>query len=158
MFAFPMRSGDGGYIGIRLRSLSGDKWAERGSQNGLFIPQVDPYGPCYICEGPTDTAALLTMGLYAIGRPSCSAGVNMILEHFRRMRIREAVIISDGDAPGMRGAVTLTEHLKCRSCIVVPPCKDVRKFLQNGGTKELLESLVKQLIWSNPDNKEKGTQ
>ena len=37
-WAFPMRSGTGEIIGIRLRNESGRKWAISGSRQGLFIP------------------------------------------------------------------------------------------------------------------------
>lgn len=37
-WAFPMFYGDGTYCGIRLRRIDGKKWSERGSHNGLFLP------------------------------------------------------------------------------------------------------------------------
>ncbi len=151
-YAFPMRDGKGGIIGIRLRNLNGAKWAVEGSHNGLFIPTNKATPRCLICEGPTDTAAALSIGAFAIGRPSCSAGVLQIVEAVRRLRIQEVVIVSDCDEAGMRGAITLTLHLSVPCCILVLPCKDMRQFVNQGGDVSTLDALVKQLVWRRKDN------
>src|SRR6185295_4140079 len=70
-WAFPMRNGDRNVIGIRLRNDAGHKWAVKGSKQGLFSPSYPASQTGFICEGPTDTAAALSIGLWAIGRPSC---------------------------------------------------------------------------------------
>ena len=70
-WAFPMRDGYGEILGIRLRSESGQKWAVTGSRQGIFLPISRLESTVWICEGPTDTAAALTLGLSALGRPSC---------------------------------------------------------------------------------------
>src|SRR5439155_12311592 len=62
-WAFPMRDAGGAIRGIRLRTVAGKKFCVRGSKDGLFIPEESAaVGPLLVCEGPTDTAALLDMG------------------------------------------------------------------------------------------------
>lgn len=161
-YAFPMKDGTGGYVGIRIRNSRGDKWAETGSHAGLFIPDAEPQATVWILEGPTDTAAALTLGLYAVGRPSCSGGVDHLKTLMPRIKAKRAVIVADCDQdkhtedgqlkvnPGARGAQTLAEHLTIPSAVMMLPCKDMRQFVQNGGTKEMLESQLGQLVWRKP--------
>lgn len=149
-WAFPMRDGNNGVVGIRLRNDGGKKWAVPGSHQGLFIPQTQPFLTMLVCEGPTDTAAALTMGYYAVGRPSCSGGVQHIIELVKRLKIMKVVIIADLDDPGMRGAQTLQEHLPVRSVIALLPSKDIREFLNQGGNRETLDSIINQLVWRQP--------
>lgn len=88
--AFPMRDGAGDVIGIRYRDLkTGKKWALRGSHNGLFIvPEYIPVecDEIVVCEGPTDTLAAVSCGMYAIGRACCQGGADHIREYLRRHR------------------------------------------------------------------------
>ena len=159
-WAFPMRDGDNKIIGIRLRNSAGDKWAVTGSRQGIFIPLAGcpmPYGIAYLPEGPTDVAALLTMGLFAIGRPTCNSGNDFIKIALKRLGIRRVVIIADNDEikatgkrPGLDGAVKLKKELNLPSVIWMPPSpiKDVRQFLIKGGTKEMIESELKNRVWT----------
>lgn len=148
-WAFPMRTGDNAYCGIRLRNLKGEKWAQRGSHQGLFIPQMKLSSEqmILIVEGPTDCAAALTMGFYAIGRPSCSGGVDHLRTIIKHKNIRRAVIVADLDDPGLRGAKGLQELLPISTCILVCPAKDVRTFVNNGGNRDMIQSMVGQLLW-----------
>jgi hypothetical protein len=104
-WAFPMKDEHGNVIGVRLRSDSGKKWAVSGSRAGLFYWRVEHDRLTCICEGPTDTAAALSIGLHAVGRPSCVGQEEMlrsILRHARRV-----LILSDNDDPGLNGATKL---------------------------------------------------
>lgn len=148
-WGFPMKDGYGNYIGIRLRNEWGKKWAVLGSQAGIFIPQVPPQKRMFVVEGPTDTAAGLTLGLYTVGRPSCSGGVTHIVDHAKQARVSEVVIISDNDEPGIRGAQDLQRWLKVPSCVLLLPCKDLREFLRFGD-KSTLDSMIEQLVWTQP--------
>lgn len=149
-WAFPMRAGDNSYCGIRLRNDKGEKWAERGSHSGLFIPQCEPTGTVLITEGPTDTAAALTLGYYALGRPSCSGGVPHIQVALKRIQARRAVIVSDLDDPGLRGAKTLQEHLPVPTAILALPAKDLRSAVGSGITREMVDCMISQLLWTAP--------
>jgi hypothetical protein len=145
-----MLAGYGNVIGIRLRAMDGSKWAVKGSRNGIFIPRSPASYRCYICEGPTDTASALTMGLYAIGRPSCSGGGPEALQFLGRSLVREVAIIADNDEPGLRGAKMLQIQLPIRSAILILPCKDIREMLNRGGGRDEVEELASNLVWSQP--------
>jgi len=150
-WAFPMKSPDSKMIGIRLRGNDGRKWAITGSHQGLFIPTHYPYvvddGTLYLTEGPTDLAAAMTIGLQAIGRPSCLGQEQMILAYLARLKARRLVIITDNDDPGLNGARRLQTTLKLRSCIFTPPTKDLREYVRRGGNAMLVEATLRDLIW-----------
>ena len=82
-WAFPMRDGYNNIVGIRLRSAQG-KFAVRGSRQGIFTASVAPQPVLFVCEGPTDTAAALNLGLFAVGRPNCCCGGLDIKLYHRR--------------------------------------------------------------------------
>ncbi len=170
VWAFPMKSGDGNYVGLRLRSSDGNKWAEPGSHAGLFIPTSQPHATIFIVEGPTDTAAMLTMGLWALGRPSCSGGIPHIQQWLQRHRgvVKRVVIVADADLdkrspdgrsfnPGITGAKTLQEHLYVPSVILTLPKKDPREFLKSGGTGEMITMLSNQLVWKKHEIQSKNS-
>jgi len=159
-WGFPMRDGEGHICGIRLRRPDGSKYAVTGSRQGIFFPCMQfPFNRVFLVEGPTDVAALIDIGIYAIGRPSCSGGVDAVLGTIRRLKIRGAVIIADNDCdreiaghkynPGYDGAQRLAEHLPIPYCIMSFPCKDAREFKNMGGTMDQLTALVDNQVWSN---------
>lgn len=151
-WAFPMMNGFGQPIGIRLRSENGKKWAIRGSRQGIFIPRSQLHATAYICEGPTDTAAGLTLGLFCIGRPSCTGCTSYTGTAIRRLGITRAVIVVDNDTPGIRGATFLADELQVPCCSLLLPAKDLREFLNLGGTTELIQSLTSSLVWHQPQS------
>lgn len=146
-WAFPMRSADKTIIGIQLRRLDGQKRAVTGSKNGLFISSEPANGRVLICEGASDTAAALTLGFYALGRQSCQAQAEMINDFIKREQIQEAVLISDNDDPGVDGGKRLSQSLAVKYCVVIPPAKDLRAFVQAGGTRELMLDMIGQCVW-----------
>jgi len=132
----------GQIIGIRLRADSGRKWAIPGSRNGLFCPvSFVGEGSLYMPEGMTDTAALLGLGLDAVGRPSCSGGRDLC----RSMAsARPIVVVADADEPGRVGAEMLARELAAdgRNVRVLPPppgIKDAREWVSRGGTRSSVE-------------------
>lgn len=147
-WAWPMRDGYGNPIGIRLRTPSGKKFAVTGSRQGLFIPQMKPGMDCYICEGPTDTAAMLSVGLFAIGRPSCLGCEPMVQDFIRANGIRQVIIVADADEPGQRGAEKLQTALRVKSKIWTPGAKDIREAVKNGLTKNLIELQTRSILWT----------
>jgi 5S rRNA maturation endonuclease (ribonuclease M5) len=149
-WAFQMRDGYGEPCGVRLRDNNGRKWAVTGSREGIFLPYVRPQSTAYVCEGPTDTAAALSLGVFAIGRPSCSGAITHTVTTFKRLEIARVVILSDNDSPGLAGAIRLRDALHIPAVIMVPPAKDIREFLRLGGTRALLESLTNALVWKIP--------
>lgn len=158
-FAFPMRNGDGGVCGIRLRARDGRKWAVRGSCEGLFFdPALAGKDDLVVCEGPTDTAAALTLGLRAVGRPSCSGGNDALAALARRLGVRRVTVVADHDAPhrrpdgsvwypGRDGAVAMARALRRAWRMVLPPAKDLRAWLHEGATREQFDALAASATW-----------
>lgn len=102
-----------------------------GSRNGLFIPQgKTPDGELWICEGPTDTAAALDLGHYAVGRPDCNGGGGFLQRFVRANHFSRAVIVADRDKPGQEGSHKLAReiHVTCRVWTPPAPAKDLRAW------------------------------
>lgn len=162
--AFPMKDGDGDTIGIRLRKKNGFKWAVSGSRTGIFVTgqDVDQIEDkiAYLPEGPTDTAALMSLGLFTIGRPTCLAGAEQIMATMERFGVYRAVIVADNDEmkrlgnhegrPGIEAALRLKKQLGVKSCIWIPPSplKDAREFVRKGGTRQMIEADINNKVWS----------
>ena len=90
-WAFPMCDGHGNVVGIRLRRADGIKFAVRGSRQGIFLGKAESGKAesgkvLFVCEGPTDTAAAVELGLFAVGRPNCCCGGADIKIYARRHR------------------------------------------------------------------------
>lgn len=150
-WAVPMLDGYGNPIGVRLRAEDGRKRAIPGSRQGLFMPdRFENVNRVWITEGATDPCAAHTLGLFSIGRPSCSGGVEQLKVAIRKLGCREAVLVSDADDPGINGAQRLANELRVPSVIICPPAKDLREFENIGGTREMLDSLVNSCVWFQP--------
>lgn len=148
-WAFPMRDARQNIIGVRLRDNHGKKWAVKGSKQGLFIPSIDTDKRLFVCEGPTDCAACLSMGFYAIGRPSCNGCLEMVLDFLKANRsISEVVLVTDNDEAGLRGSAALRKEIPVRSYELLLAPKDIRKFVQLGGGNQFINSLLaNQVPW-----------
>ena len=151
-WTFPMWDGNDRMIGIRLRGLNGNKWCVPGSNNGIFWPMEVDRGAesdLYICEGPTDCAALLDLGFDAIGRPNALGGVKYLTDFVRGAR-RRVIVVADNDGErgvGMEGAHKLAIAIKpltTRVRILRTPggYKDIRGWYNGGGTHEQLLEMI----------------
>ena len=154
-WTFPARDGDQQVIGIaqRLESsrLNRDgkvitKAMVTGSRLGLFYdPASWPRGsgPILLVEGASDTAAALTMGLAAVGRPSNRGGIDHLAQLLRDVPADRPIVVvgerdqkPDGNWPGRDGAVsTATQLAKALHRAILwamPPdlAKDTREFLR----------------------------
>lgn len=146
--SFPMSDAAGDPIGIRLRDpATGRKWAIRGSRSGLFLA-AQAYrigGQLVICEGPTDTAAALTLGLEAVGRPFCRGGTEMLLSLVRQLDT-SVVIVADSDGPGVDGAHALADAMfgVARGIRVIRPLgsKDMREWVKSGASRAMFDAVV----------------
>lgn len=144
-YTFPMSNQNMEIVGIRTRHLDGSKRAIKGSRQGIFMTFADArifQDPIVVCEGPTDTAALLQLGFNAIGRPSALGGREILLDI---LKDREVVIVSDNDGAGRKGAEDLARSLDrtASSTIVIePPAKDARAWLKDGATKQSFMYLI----------------
>jgi len=159
-WAFPMRDGAGAIFGIRLRAGDGRKWAVRGSRAGLIHdPDLSGSGPLLVCEGPTDTAAAMTLGFPAVGRPSCRGQEDLLRRLLKTWR-DDVVIAADHDPPhehpdgspwrpGLAGAVDLAKDLGKPLRAFLPPCKDIREWTRRGATRADVEALIHEARWLN---------
>lgn len=145
-WSFPERDATGKTIGISRRFENGDKRQLPGSSRGLTY--ADDWnagdGPLLLVEGGSDTAAVLTMGLPAIGRPSNRGGVAHLAELLDGFD-RDIIVIGehdekpDGRCPGRDGAIStatsLAKSLHRTIAWSMPPdgAKDSRSWLNDNG-------------------------
>lgn len=152
--SFPMRNPQGEITGLRYRHLTtGRKWSEKGSRDGLFMPrEPERTEHLVITEGPTDTAAALSLGLNAVGRSSCLSGVSLIRDLVHARQIRRVTIVADHDRPGMDGAHRLAAALPVLSRILVPPegIKDMRDWYRQGLTRTQFDEAANAIRWQLP--------
>jgi len=147
-FAFPMMNATGEVVGIRLRHDDGNKSTVKGSRAGLFVPiglGEDKY--LLIAEGPTDTAALLSIGFDVVGRPSCLGQESMVRQLLTNFNpVPEVIVCADGDGVGVDGARKLAVGLLAIAPsvrIIKPPKhKDVREWVGGGASKDTLECFI----------------
>lgn len=164
-WTFPVRDGSGNIVGIStrlaepIRSCDGKVTTQKmvmGSRHGLFYaPEALAAGdgPILLVKGASDTAAAYTMGLTAVGRPSCKGGVNDLAELLRDIPAgRQIIVVGENDEreaerngkkiiiyPGRNGATltakTLAKRLGRQILWTMPPAgaKDTREYLQNDG-------------------------
>jgi hypothetical protein len=144
-WSFPMMDEKYRVIGIRLRRPDGRKFAVCGGREGLFVPSRLPEsGQILICEGPTDTAAMLDLGFASVGRPSCRGGARPLKS---LVFGRNVVVVADNDAPGRSGAahVARTLRLYCPAVRVMHPptgINDVRAWKRSGATQADVEAAI----------------
>ena len=155
-YGIPMRNERGRVIGIQLRTTE-SKWMIKGSQLGIFCSWPILSNRVFVCEGASDTAAMISLGFEAVGRASCSSG-GPILK--RMLAGKDVVIVSDRDepkqlpsgdwvTPGQDGAEQLAELLATMSAssvkIITPPApyKDARAWINAGVSKKTIEAAVR---------------
>jgi hypothetical protein len=149
-FTFPMRNGNNEIIGIQRRFSDGKKINVEGSRLGLFIPQtVNNTGRLFICEGASDTATMLDMGFFAIGRPNSSYGddfVNIYIASGQQFDNIYIVADNDKSGVGLKGAKHLSLELKLdESHIIMPPYKDIREMFINVGTYDTTNWILENI-------------
>jgi hypothetical protein len=138
-------------VGINYRHLDGFRTAAKGGHRGLILPhESSETGTVYVCEGTSDTAAMLSGGRFAIGRPSAqgSALVRGWLARFVLDNCdgRRVVIVGDRDDAGITGARELAAWLaeecgrEIRWGLPLPGHKDVREqWVATGNVKLKLQ-------------------
>ena len=170
-WSFPMRDDEGKIVGLRFRELGGSKkWSAKGSKDGLFYAtngfareDASKSGrELVIVEGPSDTAAAMSLGLSVVGRSSCQTGAVFLRALIRRVRPQVVTIVADNDTPGIKGAELLAGQLiGCQSpctdyeprlpvrVLVVPhPYKDLRAWYLTGGlTPKLFADVASAQRW-----------
>ena len=146
---WPMVDSGGRCVGLRLRGHDGNNWSLKGGKAGLFVPDgIHTQMPTlFIAEGPTDAAALMTIGIPAIGRPSCTGAMPSTVNFVRRIEAKYVVLVADNDEAGIAGANILARLLVTVADVVriITPGKlseDCRSFVAGGGRKSDGDELV----------------
>jgi len=148
VWTFPMYDDARRVVGIRKRTWQGKKWAEPGSQNGLFIARERLTDPVIVCEGPTDTAAAMTLGYSAVGRPMAKGRVPWLVSLLSGHRV---IIVADADGVGLDGADSLAIELFWSCPLVrlfVPTGKDLRVMLANEGDRFIRNAIECSRVFS----------
>jgi hypothetical protein len=101
--AFPERDDRRRPVGVCYRSRGGRRSFAGGGKRGLSIPHEQPTenGPLYVAEGGTDTAALLSAGVRAIGRPAAKVSplATLWLTRYLERQPGRVVVLGDNDGP-----------------------------------------------------------
>lgn len=147
-WTFPERDRTGNVVGILRRYRDGSKRFLPGGQRGLYVPATlclkAPW--IYVPEGASDVAALISNGLHAVGRPSCTGGVPLLCDLFRGVSATIVIVgendhKDDGHWPGRDGARQVASKLVRRGINAVwtlPPdgIKDLRDYLRQKGNSD----------------------
>jgi hypothetical protein len=143
VYTFPEFDGKGNITGIAIRFADGKKRCLHRSQRGLTLPKdwQQGDGPILIVEGASDTAALVAMGLNAVGRPSAGGGIDALLQLLEPIPLEREIIVlgefdakPDGSWPGREGALkvahALADGLHRPITTSLPPskAKDIRAW------------------------------
>ena len=129
-WSVPERDASGKVIGINRRLLDGKKRREQGSQSGLtFDPkrwlECEDNSDIYLIEGASDTAAMMTMKLSAVGRPSNLAGVQLLGELLKDVpNHRRIVVVGERDRKphgDLQPATRSKHNPNCEKCAVCWP-------------------------------------
>jgi hypothetical protein len=163
-WSFPERDAAGNVIGINRRMRSGEKKRMAGSRAGLTFDPIawreSSTEPNFVLlvEGGSDVAALLSLGLQAVGRPSCAGGVELLVELLRDLSPdRTIVVIGEHDRKPFESlSPTIQKWHKptCDGCSSCWPGK-------HGATstaRTLTAQLGRPVAWAFPPDKAKDTR
>jgi hypothetical protein len=140
---FPIQYPAGQICGISVRHFNGGKSCIRGSAmgSGLFVPTgLDNSRGLLLTEGVSDAAALLSLGLQAVGRPSISTRAEVVRRFLHANQFQRVVVVADNDGhgAGQVAAVALVRyltHFVAHVDLLVPPQKDVRSWVNHGADR-----------------------
>ncbi|RLD97125.1 MAG: hypothetical protein DRI92_06180 [Aquificota bacterium] len=152
-YSFPCYDGQVSICGIQYRDIDGNKWAERGSKIGVFLPRFSSTtGDIFLPEGLSDTMILYDMGFNVIGRYNCDSCADIILEQLQSCdnKDRRLIVLADSDEAGINGAVKLRNILKAYGYVAgylsaPSPFNDIREWVQREGksrAKTVLEAIL----------------
>lgn len=149
-WAIDERDATGEVIGTAYRAPDGSKDFKPGGRRGLILAwPLPPYAgssardPVWVCEGASDTAALLGQGMDVVGVPMAGACGPMLAE---LLAGRHVVIVGDADGAGRRGAAKIATALRprCTSVRTIEPpagAKDARAAVLAGADRAAFEAL-----------------
>lgn len=139
-WSWPMTDGVGRVVGIRYRGVArrgsgSSRWCEPASMLGL-IGAAPSNGPILVCEGESDAASCLDLGIEAIAVPGSGQAADVLREAALG---RDLVVVVDSDEPGHMGGHRLASECfaGARSVRVLEApraTKDLREAVQQGMT------------------------
>lgn len=148
-FSFPLSNKGGRIVGINRRFLNGEKRVIEGHRIGLYLPHDLPKDlsdrSLVVCEGGSDTAAALDLGLDAIGRFSCNTCTRDVVGLVRDRKPAMVIIVADPDGPGRDGAEALAGKLLTLARdvrVIEPPAGDLREWIAPGISRRDFGNLV----------------
>ena len=102
---------------VPVSESGGNKLTMPGSKHALYLPREwwRGEGPVLVVEGGSDTAALVTLGLSAIGRPSNIGGVNMLIGAISDCE-RPIIIVGERDRKPERVGTVKQCRADCDGC------------------------------------------
>jgi putative DNA primase/helicase len=151
-WAIDERKATGDVIGTAYRNSDGSKTFKPGGKRGLILvwpmspnAGIDPSEPVFICEGASDTAALMGLNLYAIGIPMAGHCADELANLVEGLNV---VLVTDADDAGRRGTAKLSAALaaRCESVRVIEPpggFKDSRAAVIAGATRKSFLDIAK---------------
>lgn len=155
-WTFPERDATGRVIGINCRSATGEKKRRLGSKSGLtFDPQTWMESTIeaeflFLVEGPSDTAALMSLDLSVVGRPSNTGGVELLAELLCSVPTdRVIVVVGENDRKpheSLSPTVQAWHKPTCDGCSACWP----GKFGAITTATKLAELLERQIVWALP--------
>jgi hypothetical protein len=155
----PERDSSGNIVGIVRRYEDGSKRQMAGGRRGLtFAPdwQSDS-GPILLTEGASDVAALLTIGVCAIGRPSNSGGVSHLCELLCRLPIdREVICLGENDRKShgdLKPSVQARHSPDCEGCLTCWPGSAAFSVAE-----QLAEALLRPVVVAFPPHDAKDVR
>ncbi len=142
-------------VGIVRRYSDGSKKTMAGGATGLFMARDwwTNRGPILLPEGGSDTAALLTMGLCAIGRPSNVGGVNRLIGLLKDQQNRPVIVLGENDRKPERVGTVKQCPKKCPGCSWCWPGKHGAEV-----TAERLSKALERPIYSRMVNGAKDSR
>jgi hypothetical protein len=138
-WAIKERDAQGEVIGTAYRAASGGKDSAKGGKRGLILEWPLPTyagtgvsDPVWVCEGASDTAAMILLGFDAVGVPmagQCGESLATLLAG------RHAVICRDNDTAGLTGSNKIRDA-------IAATCASVRIIVPPGGAKDTREAVI----------------
>ena len=159
-WTFPERDADGQIIGILRRWPDERKLQLAGSARGLTFAKdwAETKGPVYLVEGPSDTAALMTLGLCVIGRFNDKGGSELLAELLARHAMdRQLIVIGENDRKShesLKPAVRERHSPECDGCSSCWP----GKFGAIAIAEKLSQYLCREIDWSLPPDSAKDSR
>ena len=156
--SFPARDATGKVVGITRRYRDGSKKTMRGTSSGLFysLDWEKMPGVILIVEGASDVAAALSLGICAIGRPSCIGGVAE-LKQMLAGKNRKAVILGENDEKPHKRGIRDYCPSDCKGCLHCFPGKAGAEHVSKElslpyvmplfGKKDLREMKESRAVW-----------